>query len=498
MKLNARLPSTPSSFLSTRSTRQALQRQGWQWKPPPHWQFQEIEYRGFMLATLALVPLIRYTQDTPEDKNALLARDVAALGSATFLYLFMQQVLSNGVHQLGQAHVQDKLPRVLKGLAQAIGADRDKDPHKNKFYSYIPAQVISLFTSAFIGPAIGNQALQHFKSVQHWWNSPDKVQHLKESWQSQEPQAKKKQQLEMGVSLLSLLATIPLAYHLIHHARTPMKQVASATEKNFNQGIRFLDYDLPALMSSLLVSIGVAKGVGYLAFGDTTNTPKDQKTQVQDTQEKKSFLDGMKDTLFLAQKDENGQVSFKLKAPAVGMTLLAGTYMTGILGALFYSVKHHNNPQKLEALYNYETGYHALHWLLPSLILPNIRYQKDNREHRDEFYIRDFTHTWLGLMAYWFAKGSAKQIIQQFNLVGMPELKHLSESAKAKVNPKQIQEDATKLMAAMVALTAQMATQGFLAPRFSHDFVHYLNTPKQNKSERDRYAPPLSRVGKKA
>ena len=107
------------------------------WHPPKHWNFQAIEYRGFMLATLFLVPLLRYTQDTPEDKNALLARDFAALGSATMLYFFIRKVLSNRITDLTKPEEIAKLPKALQGIGKALAADAENvaEKEKNHFFS---------------------------------------------------------------------------------------------------------------------------------------------------------------------------------------------------------------------------------------------------------------------------------------------------------------------------------------------------------------------------
>ena len=149
--------------------------------------------------------------------------------------------------------------------------------------------------------------------------------------------------------------------------------------------------------------------------------------------------------------------------------------MTAALGGLAYTVKHHNNPEKLEKLYSYKSAYHALHWLLPSLIIPTMRYSRDPKDKRDELYIRDFTHSWMGMVVYWAAKLSSLKAIEHFNWVALP--KAVQDTAEAK----RIKEEATLLLASTAGLTAQIASNVLMAPKFSHDFVNYVNTP--NKSQ---------------
>lgn len=100
---------------------------------PAHWNYQHIEYRFQVLWTLAAVPALRYTQDRPEERKKLFVRDFSALGSSTMTYLMTQRVLQ----------------RALEAAGMAEGA-------KRRFFTYIPAQVVSLLTSAFLGPKVSN------------------------------------------------------------------------------------------------------------------------------------------------------------------------------------------------------------------------------------------------------------------------------------------------------------------------------------------------------
>jgi hypothetical protein len=456
-----------------------LQRQGLQWKPPPHWNFEHIEYRGSMLLALAFVPLLRYTQDTPEDKNALLARDLAALGSATCLYLFMQSVLSNGVHALANPKVMAKVPTSLKGFAKAIAADANQNPHKNHFFSYIPSQIISLTTSALVGSFIGNQAMQHLKHIQQWMQAPDKVGFIQNAWQSQDEADKKRALIQNTVGGIGFLGLLPLSYWLLRH-KTPKVEMLlperPVPKKASNRVLTLVNRDFPAVVSALLGGLGLGSLAGA-TLADAHQIPPKKKvakgtSQVENKAAEDHSLKGeLKHAFFHARRDESGEVEFKLRAPALGIALLATTYMGVALTALGYSLKHHNNPKALDKLYNYEQAYHVMRWLLPSLILPSIRYARDPKDKRDEFYIRDFTYTWLGMVIYWTTKVTALKAIHHFNWVGLP---------KGVSDPKQIEKishGARNLMAASMAMIAQTASNGLLAPRFSHDFVHYLNTP---------------------
>ncbi len=457
----------------------SLQQRSGAWHPPKHWDFEGIEYRGFMLATLFLVPLLRYTQDTPEDKNALLARDFAALGSATMLYLFMRKVLSNGVTALSKPDVIAKLPKALQGLGKALGADVNKvtEKEKNHFFSYIPAQLLSLTASALIGPAIGKQAMLHLKQIHQWMQSPDKDKHLKESWQNQSEEDKKRHTLETLVTAGGFVALLPLAYRVM--GSYPKIVASGFKERAMKTGVRLMDYDLQGIVTSLLGSIGLAKLSSTLFF------PRSKK---EDALEKKNHgveypedhtLKGeLKHAFFQAKKDENGELVFKLKAPAVGVALMGATYMSVAAWAIFKTIKHHNNPEELEKLYSYNHAYHALHWLLPSLIMPTLRYSRDPREKRDELYIRDFTHSWMGMVVYWAAKLSSLKAIERFNWVALPKAVKNTEEAK------RIQEEATLLAASTVGLTAQIASNVFMAPKFSHDFVDYVNSPSKPQASK--------------
>jgi hypothetical protein len=447
------------------------------WQPPKHWDFEGIEYRGFMLATLFLVPLLRYTQDTPEDKNALLARDFAALGSATMLYLFIRKVLSNGVTALSKPELIAKLPKALQGIGKAIGADAKKaaEKEKNHFYSYIPAQILSLTASALIGPAIGKQAMKHLKQVNQWMQSPDKVQHLKEGWDEQSPQDKKGHTFEALVTAGGFLALLPVAYKWMK----PYDKIDASKLKEglVKVGIRLMDYDLPGIVTSLLGGIGLAKLSSALFFPQSRKEKAlNTKQHTVDYPEDHSLKGELQHAFFQAKKDDNGELVFKLKAPAVGVSLLAATYMTAAIGSLAYTIIHRNNPEKIEKLYSYKSAYHALHWLLPSLIIPTMRYSRDPKDKRDEYYIRDFTHSWMGMVVYWAAKLSSIKAIEHFNWVALP--KKVEDSHEAK----RIKEEATLLMASTVGLTAQIASNVLMAPKFSHDFVDYVNAPNKSQS----------------
>jgi hypothetical protein len=431
-----------------------------------------------MLLALAFVPLIRYTQDTPEDKNALLARDLAALGSATCLYLFMQSVLSNGVHALANPKVMAKVPTSLKGLATAIAADANQNPHKNHFFSYIPAQIISLTTSALVGSFIGNQAMQHLKHIQQWMQAPDKVGFIQNAWQSQDEADKKRALIQNSVGGIGFLGLLPLSYWMLRHKAPKVETLLPEhpNPKKTSRVLTLVNQDFPVVVSALLGGLGLGSLAGE-TLADAHQTPPPKKVdkgaaQVENKAAEDHSLKGeLKHAFFHAKRDESGEVEFKLRAPALGIALLATTYMGVALTALGYSLKHHNNPKALYKLYNYEQAYHVMRWLLPSLILPTIRYARDPKDKRDEFYIRDFTYTWLGMVIYWTTKVAALKAIHHFNWVGLP---------KGVSDPKQIEKishGARNLMAASIALTAQTASNGLLAPRFSHDFVRYLNTP---------------------
>jgi hypothetical protein len=446
------------------------------WQPPKHWDFEGIEYRGFMLATLFLVPLLRYTQDTPEDKNALLARDFAALGSATMLYLFIRKVLSNGVTALSKPELIAKLPKALQGIGKALGADVENtaEKEKNHFFSYIPAQILSLTASALIGPAIGKQAMLHLKQVNQWMQSPDKDQHMKEGWDEQSPQDKKRHTFEALVTAGGFLALLPVAYKWMK----PYDKIEASNlkERLVKVGIRLMDHDLPGIVTSLLGGIGLAKLSSAVLFPQSRKEKALKTKQHQvDYPEDHSLKGELQHAFFQAKKDDNGELVFKLKAPAVGVSLLAATYMTAAIGSLAYTIIHRNNPEKIEKLYSYKSAYHALHWLLPSLIIPTMRYSRDSKDKRDEYYIRDFTHSWLGMVVYWAAKLSSIKAIEHFHWVALP--KAVGNTAEAK----RIQEEATLLMASTAGLTAQIASNVLMAPKFSHDFVDYVNAP--NKSQ---------------
>jgi|GEM_PF-6204036 len=445
---------------------------------PAHWRYQDIEYRGSMILPLLLIPAIRYTQDTPDDRNALLARDVAALGSATALYLFLQKVLSNGIHHLGKTEVQEKLPAMLKGIAQTVGADLKHQRFKNQFYSYIPAQIISLVTSALVGPAIGTEAMKHLKHVKGWVVCPDKRKHLKDTWNQQPPKEKKarKQEIVIGTAAFGVLA--PLAYTLMHHA---------ASSRYPNALLRIVDHDLPAIMSSLLASVGIAQLV--------TPDPNPKKEGPYP-----ASLKGRVKDFFIPDKDPNVKVA-KLKAPTIGAALLGTTYTTALVGGLGYVAMNRHQPENIDKFLNYETAYHALHWVLPSLILPTIRYTQDPKDRRDEFYIRDFTHFWMGTLVFWAAKQGIKPLINQSAVLLEPTKESLLEhkarlldqaSSQFKLPPDNIsntqlatmvRDDAVKLSAATLATLLQIASNGFLAPKFSHQFVKYLNKPDDSNTK---------------
>jgi hypothetical protein len=480
----ASLPQPQGTKVLLKDSLKIPQQRSGAWHPPKNWDFEGIEYRGFMLATLFLVPLLRYTQDSPEDKNALLARDFAALGSATMLYLFVRKVLSNGVTRLSKPDVIAKLPKALQGIGKAIGADAKKEfgtdaekaaaKEKNHFFSYIPAQILSLTASALIGPAIGIQAMKHLKQVHQWMQSPDKVQNLKEGWDEQTPQDKKRHTLEALVTAGGFLGLRRLAYKLMR----PCPKITASTfkERMIQRGIRLMDYDLQAIVTSLLGGIALAKLSSMLLFPQSKKEKAlEKKHHRVEYPEDHSLKGELKHAFFQAKRDENGELSFKLKAPAVGVALMGATYMTAALGGLAYTVKHHNNPEKLEKLYSYKSAYHALHWLLPSLIIPTMRYSRDPKDKRDELYIRDFTHSWMGMVVYWVAKLSSLKAIEHFNWVALP--KAVQDTAEAK----RIKEEATLLLASTAGLTAQIASNVLMAPKFSHDFVNYVNTP--NKSQ---------------
>ncbi len=478
-KGNWSVPTKPSP-----STMQgAIQQRTGAWHPPAHWDFEAIEYRGFMLATLFLVPLLRYTQDTPEDKNALLARDFAALGSATMLYFFLRKGLSNEITKLSKPEEIAKLPKFLQGLGKALGADAD-DPiqkEKNHLLSYIPAQIVSLTASALIGPAIGSQAMQHLKQVHQWAQSPDKNEHLKEAWQNQSPEDRQRLSLEAVVTAGGFLALLPLAYEFMGSYK---KIVATTLKERVLKGaIRLMDYDLQGIVTSLLGAIGLAKLSSALCFPNTKKEQAHTRQNGVHYPEDHSLKEELKHTFFQAQKDENGELTFKLKAPAVGVALMGATYMSMALWGLFHTIKHHNNPKELDRLYSYNTAYHALHWLLPSLILPTIRYSRDPKEKRDELYIRDFTHTWLGMVMYWAAKFSSLKAIEHFNWVALPKAVENTEVAQ------RIQKEAKYLLASTVGLATQIPSVVFLAPKFSHDFVNYANSPILPTQEPEATAP---------
>jgi hypothetical protein len=473
----------------------AIQQRTGAWHPPAHWDFEAIEYRGFMLATLFLVPLLRYTQDTPEDKNALLARDFAALGSATMLYLFLRKVLSKHISELSKPEEIAKLPKFLQGLGKALGADA-KDPiqkEKNHLLSYIPAQIVSLTASALIGPAIGSQAMQHLKQVHQWAQSPHKKEHLKESWQNQTPEDRQRLSLEAVVTAGGFLALLLLAYEAMgpykKKAMGPCEEIVATTlkERVLNAGIRLMDYDLQAIVTSLLGGIGLAKLSSALCFPNTKKEQAHTRQKGVNYPEDHSLKGDLKHTFFQAQKDDNGELTFKLKAPAVGVALMGATYMSMALWGLIHTIKHHNNPKELDRLYSYNTAYHALHWLLPSLILPTIRYSRDPKEKRDELYIRDFTHSWLGMVMYWAAKFSTLKAIEHFHWVALPKAVENTEVAK------RIQKEAKYLLASTVGLMTQIPTVVFLAPKFSHDFVNYANQPILPTQEPEATVPSPAR-----
>jgi hypothetical protein len=443
---------------------------------PTNWRYQDIEYRGSMVLPLLMIPAIRYTQDTPEDRDALLARDVAALGSATAIYLFLQKVLSNGIHKLSTSEVQEKLPDLLKGAARAIGADLQHQKFKNQFFSYIPAQAISLVTSALVGPAIGTEAMKHLKNVKGWLTCPDKRQHLKEAWTSQPRQEKNAYTQEMLIGAASFAAILPLSYRMIRHA---------ANEGYPNKLLRVVDHDIPAILTSVLGAVGIAKIL--------TPNPERKKQPPYP-----ASLKGRVKDFFVRDKDPNVKVA-KLKAPTIGAALLGTTYSAALLGGLGYVAINRHNPEKLDKFLNYETAYHAMHWVLPSLLLPTIRYTQDPKDRRDEFYIRDFTHFWLGTLVFWAAKQGAKPLIKGSKTIAEPALAAIKKNREAllkvattqlklpqdKINDSQlakmVRDDAVKLGAATAATLLQIASNGFLAPKFSHQFVTYLNKPDESK-----------------
>jgi hypothetical protein len=57
----------------------------------------------------------------------------------------------------------------------------------------------------------------------------------------------------------------------------------------------------------------------------------------------------------------------------------------------------------------------------------------------------------------------------------------LPKAVQDTAEAKRIKEEATLLLASTAGLTAQIASNVLMAPKFSHDFVNYVNTP--NKSQ---------------
>jgi hypothetical protein len=82
----------------------------------------------------------------------------------------------------------------------------------------------------------------------------------------------------------------------------------------------------------------------------------------------------------------------------------------------------------------------------------------------------------MGMVVYWAAKLSSIKAIEHFNWVALP--KKVEDSHEAK----RIKEEATLLMASTVGLTAQIASNVLMAPKFSHDFVDYVNAPNKSQS----------------
>jgi hypothetical protein len=171
----------------------------------------------------------------------------------------------------------------------------------------------------------------------------------------------------------------------------------------------------------------------------------------------------------------------RVKAPVIGMSILAASYGAAALAAGAFTLKNRrDNPEVLKKFYTYETAYHAMHWVLPSLLLPTIRYTMDPEDKRDELYIRDFTHAWLGAVVYWSAKKGAQKLLDQYSVIGLPALKEKLTPEKAK----RVQQDAVKLASATVATLTQVANNGFLAPKLSHLFTH-VTAPKPEPAQAD-------------
>jgi hypothetical protein len=452
------------------------------WKPPPHWAYQDIENRGGMLLPLVLVPAIRYTQDTPQDKNQLLARDVAALGSSTMLYLYLQRLLSGQVSRLGQlAQTREKLqkvPQAFQWAVEKVGAYADealKDKgeegknkfkaldFKNKFWSYVPAQAVALTVSALVGPAIGAMAMRHTKHFMQWLRSPNKIANAQNAWNAQTETEQKRHSLELASGTFGAVVAVPLAYRGVNHWDVQKKYGASTL-------FRLIDHDLPVWGTALLGVVGASKLLGRLIY---PRTP----------QEKAAHPDERSGGAGTPVHDGKAPV---VKAPVIGASLLGASYAAALTAAGIYTHKNRNDKVKLKALYNHESAYHAMHWILPSLLLPSIRYTRDDKTRRDEYYIRDFTNFWLGAVVYWAFKQGSKHAIERLNLVEMPSHNPAIEAEREKA--RALHDAAVKLSAATVATFAQIFNNGFVAPNLSHQFVRSYR--QANRQQEPLHAPP--------
>jgi len=82
------------------------------------------------------------------------------------------------------------------------------------------------------------------------------------------------------------------------------------------------------------------------------------------------------------------------------------------------------------------------------------------------------------MVVYWAAKLCSLKAIEHFNWVALPKAVANTEEAK------RIQEEATLLVASTVGLTAQIASNVLMAPKFSHDFVNYVNAPNKPQASK--------------